>query len=397
MMVDRLSAVGFEALRVWLEEWEKKGLRRVLRRVEGVEGGRICIGGKWYLHLGSNDYLGMSQHPKVLAAVEEANRRYGTGARSARFIAGNLPPHEALEEELARFKQAEACLIFSSGYAAGLGVVSALVGAKDLVLADRLDHACLVDGCRLSGATFRVYPHKDADRVEEILKHRRMRYRHVLIVTEGIFSMDGDLAPLDRLADLARRYEAWLLVDDAHGTGVFGASGRGTLEHCGVFPEGILQLGTLSKALGSVGGYLAGPKVVVEFLRQRARPFVYSTALPPACAAGALEALKVIQSEPVWRQRLWQNVEFWRSGLNELGQAVLPSIGPIVPLWTGSVEETMALAQAWWEAGVFAPGIRPPTVPADAGRVRTSLTALHTQQDLEAALQALKWMTLKKR
>lgn len=292
---------------------------------------------------------------------------------------------------MARFKQAEACLLFSTGYMASLGILTALAGPGDLLIGDRFNHASLIDACRLSGAAFRVYPHLDTDRLEEALRSRRARYRRALIVTEGIFSMDGDQPPLARIAEIARRYEAWLLVDDAHGTGVLGVHGRGSLEHQDVSTAGILQMGTLSKALGSLGGFLAGPKAVVELLRNRARSFIYTTALPAACAAAALEALKVIQEEPIWRQRLWQNVTRWRNGLASIGYELIPSVGPIVPIRVGSAQETMTLARALFESGVYAPGIRPPTVPAGSSRIRTSITALHTEEDLGLALEALRW------
>jgi len=365
-------------------------LRRVSSRVEAVDGGRVRMGGRWLISLSSNNYLGLTQHPRVIAAAQESIARYGTGSGSARLIGGNLPPHEELEQELARFKQAEDCLLFSTGYMANLGVVTALVGPGDLVIGDRLNHASLIDACRLSGAAFRVYPHGDARRLEEALRRRRGHYRRTLVVTEGVFSMDGDLPPLREIAETARRHDAWLLLDDAHGTGVFGPGGRGSLEHFGIRPEGILQMGTLSKALGSLGGYLAGPRVVVELLRNRARSFIYTTALPPGCAAAALEGLRVLQSEPDLRRRLWENVRIWTAGLRGLGLDLISDAGPIVPVRVGSNRETMALAQALEEAGLYAPGIRPPTVPEGSARIRTSLTALHTEQEMGQALEAFR-------
>jgi len=380
----------FEPLQKELDELEAQGLRRVSSRVEAVDGGRVRMGGRWLISLSSNNYLGLTQHPRVIAAAQESIARYGTGSGSARLIGGNLPPHEELEQELARFKQAEDCLLFSTGYMANLGVVTALVGPGDLVIGDRLNHASLIDACRLSGAAFRVYPHGDARRLEEALRRRRGHYRRTLVVTEGVFSMDGDLPPLREIAETARRHDAWLLLDDAHGTGVFGPGGRGSLEHFGIRPEGILQMGTLSKALGSLGGYLAGPRVVVELLRNRARSFIYTTALPPGCAAAALEGLRVLQSEPDLRRRLWENVRIWTAGLRGLGLDLISDAGPIVPVRVGSNRETMALAQALEEAGLYAPGIRPPTVPEGSARIRTSLTALHTEQEMGQALEAFR-------
>ena len=354
--------------------------------MEALDGSRVRVDGRWLIHLASNNYLGMTRHPRVVAAAQEAAARYGTGSGSARLIGGNFPPHEELERELARFKRAEDCLLFSTGYMANLGVITALVEAGDLVIGDRFNHASLIDACRLSGAAFRVYPHGDAARLEKVLRERRSRYRRVLVVTEGVFSMDGDLPPLPEIVETARRHDAWLLLDDAHATGVFGRSGRGSLEHFGIRPDRILQMGTLSKALGSVGGYLAGPRVVVELLRNRARSFIYTTGLPPSCAAAALEALRVIETEPAWRRRLWDNTRLWTAGLRRMGWELVSASSPIVPVRIGSNDETMALARALFENGVYAPGIRPPTVPEGSARIRTSLTALHSAEDLQEAL-----------
>ncbi|MDO8730905.1 MAG: 8-amino-7-oxononanoate synthase [Candidatus Omnitrophota bacterium] len=380
----------FENLQKELDDLEARGLRRICRQVEAVEGARIRMDGRWLLHFSSNGYLGLARHPAVVAAAEEAAARYGTGSGSARLIGGNLPPHEELERELARFKQAEDCLLFSTGYMASLGIITALTGPEDLVVGDRLNHASLIDACRLSGAALRVYPHSDADRLEEVLKERRGRYRRAMVVTEGVFSMDGDLPPLPRIAEITRRHDAWLLVDDAHGTGVFGEQGRGSLEHFGMETKEILQMGTLSKALGSQGGYLAGPRAAVELLRNRARSFIYTTAPAPACSAAALAALQVVRREPDLRRRLWENVRRWTSGLEGLGWDLISKTSPIVPVRVGGNRETMALAKALEEAGLYAPAIRPPTVPEGSARIRTSLTSLHTAGDLEEALGAFK-------
>ena len=381
---------SLHSLQEELDELDRLGLRRSCRRVEAVKEGRIQVDGRWLIHLASNNYLGLTEHPRVIAAAQEALARYGVGAGSARLIGGTFPPHEELEAELVRFKQAEDCLLFSTGYMANIGIITAMAGPGDLVIGDRLNHASLIDACRLSGAAFRVYPHADANRLEEALHQRRNQYRRVLVVTEGVFSMDGDLAPLPAIVEIARRYDAWLLVDEAHSTGVFGAAGRGSLEHFGISTEGILQMGTLSKALGSMGGFLAGPKVFVELLRNKARSFIYTTALPPSCAAAALEALRVVKEEPGRRERLWENVRRWSSGLMQLGCELVSHASPIIPIRVGPNRQTMELAQALFEAGVYAPGIRPPTVPEGSARIRTSLTSLHTEGDLDAALGAFR-------
>lgn len=378
----------FSELQNELEALDRQHLRRSCRRVEAVEGGRILIDGRWRVNLAANDYLGLTRHPRVVAAAREALERFGAGSGSARLIAGTSPLHEALEEKIARFKQAEAALVFPTGYMANLGVVTALMGPEDLVLSDRFNHASLIDACRLSGAAFRVYPHADAGRLEEILRRRRSHYRRVLVITEGLFSMEGDIPPLPEIAEIVRRHEAWLLVDDAHATGVLGKTGRGSLEHFEIPPEGILQMGTLSKALGSLGGYVAGPKRVIELLMNKARSFIFTTAPASASMAAAREAIRVIQEEPVWRDRLWENTRRWIAGLQQRGVALHSAESPIVPIRVGSNDDAMALARALLEEGIYAPGIRPPTVPEGSARIRTSLSALHTSEDLETALQA---------
>lgn len=370
-----------------LDELDRQGLRRFWRCVEAVDGGRILIDGQWRVHLASNNYLGLSTHPRVVAAAREALEQYGAGAGSARLIGGTFPPHEQLEEELARFKQAEAAIVFPTGYMANLGIITTLAGPDDLLIGDRLNHASLIDACRLSRATFRVYPHLDAEKLNDLLKQRRAKYRRVLIIAEGLFSMDGDCSPLKAISELARRYDAWLMVDDAHGTGVLGEAGRGSLEAAGVSPEGIFQMGTLSKAIGSVGGYLAGPKAAVELIKNKARSFIFTTALPPASAAAAHEALRVIQQEPVWRENLWNNVRHWTEGLKRIGLPLVSENSPIVPIQVGDNRLTMEIAQSLFDQGVYAPGIRPPTVPEGQARIRTSVTALHTTADLDNALK----------
>ncbi len=378
----------FDTLQQELHGLSARGLRREWSRVDGLDGCRILVNGRWRIHLCSNSYLGLHRHPKVVAAAQEAMARYGTGAGSARLLGGTCDLHEELEERLAAFKQAEAALLFPTGAMANLGIVTALVGPKDLVVGDRLNHASIVDACRLSGATFRVAPHRDVERLGEILERRRGRYRRLLVITEGLFSMDGDIAPLPEILELTRRYEGWLLVDDAHATGVLGSEGRGSLEHFGISPEGILQMGTLSKALGSLGGFIAGPREVIEVLKNKARSFIYTTSLPPACAAAALAALRLLQGEPQLRRRLWENVATWTQGLAEAGLELISKGSPIIPIRVGDVGETMQLAQGLFEEGVYAPGIRPPTVPAGSARIRTSVTTLHTAADLKEALEA---------
>lgn len=358
-----------------LEALRAQGLYRQVQRVDGA-----------LLNLASNDYLGLTRHPRVVAAAVEALQRDGAGAGASRLISGHLGVHDELEQALAAFKQTEAALVFPTGYMANLGVVTALVGPGDLVIADRLAHASIIDACRLSRATFWVYPHKDVERLRALLARRRGA-RRTLVVTESIFSMDGDLAPLPALWEVCRDQGAWLLVDDAHGTGVLGATGRGALEHFTIKPaDGLIQMGTLSKALGSLGGFIAGSATLVDYLRNKARTFIYTTALPPASAAAALAAIRVVQEEPSLRQRLWANVKLWIEGLLGLGLPLASAETPIVPIVLGDTERTMAVAQALKAAGIFAPGIRPPTVPKGQARIRTTVTATHRPEPLREAL-----------
>ena len=379
--------MDWSSLQQELDQLKAEGLYRFCRTVEAVEGGRIRIDGRWLIHLASNSYLGFHLHPKVIAASVKATERFGAGSGSARLIGGTLALHEALEQKLAQFKQAEAALLFPTGYMANLGIIPSLVGAGDWVIGDQLNHASLVDACRLSRAEFRVYPHGDVERLKSALQQRSGRYRRTLIVTEGVFSMDGDIGPLPQIAETAHACGAWLLVDDAHGTGVLGEHGRGVLEHFKMPADGILQMGTLSKALGSVGGFLAGPKTVIDYLRNKARSFIYTTASTPGSLAAALEAIRLVEEEPVWRRRLMQNAKLWSSGLREMGFQLVSSDTQIVPILIGESEQTMRLAQQLFESGVYAPGIRPPTVPVGSARIRTSVTALHTEEDLREALE----------
>jgi len=372
-----------------LEALREKGLYRRLEQVDGATGPYLVVGGREYLNLASNDYLGLTRHPRVVAAALEAVQRFGTGAGASRLITGHLQIHAELEEALAGFKRTEAALVFSSGYLANLGVVTALVGPGDCVVADRLSHASLIDACRLSRATFRVYPHGDIHRLRALLARCQGAPR-TMVVTEGVFSMDGDIAPIPALWALCRERGAWLLVDDAHGTGVLGDSGRGVLEHFGMSPqEGLIQVGTLSKALASLGGFVAGSATLVDYLRNKARPFLYTTTLPPASAAAAAAAIEVLRKESSWRARLWANARLWTEGLLRLGLPLTSSETPIVPILLGDTARTMAVAQAMRAAGLFAPGIRPPTVPEGAARIRTTVMATHSTEALKEALEKM--------
>lgn len=370
-----------------LRQMADESLTRRLRALSSGTGATAQLGGRSIILLCSNDYLGLAMHPAAIQAAVRATEQYGSGAGASRLICGTLPPHEELESALARFKGTESALLFGSGYLANLGIIPRLIGHKGLILADRLCHASLIDGCRLSGADFRVYRHRDSSHVESLLK-RRSSNRPALIVTDGLFSMDGDLAPLPELASLAKRYDAMLYVDDAHGTGIMGPTGRGTLEHFGVEREINFHMGTLGKALGSSGAYLAGPRDMVEYLLSTARPFLFTTASPPSTAAAAGAALAVIQQEPERRARLWSNRQHLFHGLQRIGFRMTETVSPILPILIGDAASAVAFAEHLLAHGVYAPAIRPPTVPDDTSRIRVTVTSEHTADHIETALRA---------
>lgn len=371
----------------YLAELSEKHLMRRLLPLESGTGPVVRIDGREVLLFASNDYLGLARHPDVVAAAVHATQVYGAGAGAARLVSGSLPPHQQLDEALAQFKGAESALTFGSGYLANIGAIPALIGRGGLILADRLCHASLVDGCRLSGADFRVYRHNDMEHLAELLGKRR-KGRPTLIVTDGVFSMDGDLAPLPALAALAESYDANLYIDDAHGTGVLGAQGRGTAEHYGLGSRLPLQMGTLGKALGSSGAFIAGPEPSIRYLLQRCRSFMFATAPTPGSAAAALAALRIVEQEPDRRRRLWDNRERLFAGLRRLGFTLAPTMTPIMPIVVGRAETAVRLAEQLLADDIFAPAVRPPTVPPDTSRIRVTVTAEHTAAHIDQALAA---------
>ncbi len=372
-----------------LAQLDARHLLRRLRLTGSAPGPVVTIEGRPVILMAANDYLGLATHPALKQAAIDAVVRFGVGSGASRLISGTLPPHADLETALARFKGTEASLVFGSGYLANIGLIPALADTGDLILADRLCHASLIDGCRLSGANFRVFRHRDLAHLEQLLS-RRKALRPTLIVTDGVFSMDGDLAPLPDLIALAERHDARLLVDDAHGTGVMGKTGRGTLEHFGVESRLPFQMGTLSKALGGSGAYVAGPSTLIQYLVNHARSFIYTTAPPPAAAAAALAALDVIRNEPERRTRLWTNRQRWVEGLTGLGYRIADTASPIVPVLIGQADQALRLAERLLQLGVFAPAIRPPTVPEGTSRIRTTLSSEHRPEHLDQALAAFR-------
>jgi glycine C-acetyltransferase/8-amino-7-oxononanoate synthase len=370
-----------------LDEFAARHLTRRLTPIHSGVGPVVEIAGRHILLFASNDYLGLAMHPEVIQASVEATQRFGAGSGAARLVSGSLPPHQELETALAEFKGTEAALTYSSGYLANIGTIPALIGQGGLILADRLCHASLIDGCRLSAADFRIYRHSDMSHLESLLSARRQA-RRTLIVTDGLFSMDGDLAPLPELSRLAQAYEADLYIDDAHGTGVMGPHGRGTAEHFDLEASIPFQMGTLGKAFGSSGAYLAGSSTLIQYLMNTSRSFIFTTAPPPGTAAAAMTAIQIAQREPERRARLWANRERLFTGLTQLGFSLSPSVSPIIPILVGSAETALSFARYLFTEGVYAPAIRPPTVPDATSRIRITVTSEHTPSHIEQALAA---------
>jgi 8-amino-7-oxononanoate synthase len=371
----------------YLDDLAAKHLTRRLLPLDSGTGPVVRIAGRDVLLLASNDYLGLAGHPEVVAAAVEATVSYGAGAGAARLVSGSLPPHQQLEQALAHFKCTESALTFGSGYLANVGAIPALIGRGGLILADRLCHASLIDGCRLSGADLRIYRHTDMEHLKALLGKRR-KSRRTLIITDGVFSMDGDLAPLPELAALAQEYEAELYVDDAHGTGVMGAHGRGTVEHYGMETRIPLHMGTLGKALGSSGAFIAGSTHSIQYLLHRSRSFMFATAPTPGSAAAAVAALHIVQREPERRRRLWNNRERLFTGLGRLGFTLAPTVSPIIPILIGRADTAVRFAEILFADGIFAPAVRPPTVPAETSRIRVTVTSEHTAGHIDQALAA---------
>ncbi|MBI4773068.1 MAG: 8-amino-7-oxononanoate synthase [Deltaproteobacteria bacterium] len=371
-----------------LQSLKNRRLHRSPRCIESGIGARTTVSGREVLLFCSNDYLGLAGDPQLKAAARQALEKWGTGAGASRLVSGNLSLYEDLEAELATFKGTEAALVFSTGYAAHLGTIPAFAGDGDLILSDALNHASIVDACRLSRARVAVYPHRDVDAVEHLLKTRSGEGK-ILVVTDGVFSMDGDLAPLVELTRCCERYDALLLVDDAHGTGVLGPRGRGAVEELGVQSANIVHMGTFSKALGGLGGFIAGTHPVRDYLVNQARTLIYSTGLPPATLAANREALRIVDEQPERRTHLRMLEEALRSGLQTLGYTVPDVPTPIVPVLVGAEEAALDLSAFLWERGIFIPAIRPPTVPEGASRLRISVSAAHELSHVEALLAAL--------
>jgi 8-amino-7-oxononanoate synthase len=381
--------MGYDSITTELLRIEAAGLYRKLRRVESDQGPTLRLDGREVINFSSNNYLGLANHPSLCKAAKEAIDRYGCGSGASRLISGNMTLHEELENRISELKGTEAALVFNSGFQANTGILSTLVGEGDVIFSDALNHASVIDGCRLSRAKVVVYGHCDMDELAQGLKDAPSNAQN-LIVTESLFSMDGDEAPLTDIVSLAEKHGAMVMVDEAHATGVYEPSGAGLVAKLGLGDRVPIQMGTLGKALGGFGAYVAGSKALRELLINRCRSFIFTTSLPPAVMAMGMAAIDLVIREPERRQALWNNCEWLRSGLKELGYSLGGSQSQILPLMVGDATACMRLSQKLLDGGIFAQGIRPPTVPAGTSRLRITLMANHTREHIDLALKVFK-------
>jgi glycine C-acetyltransferase len=373
-----------------LDRWREEGTYQRLRVLESESAAISRFDGQEVINLASNNYLGLTTHPKLRKAALSAVRAFGVGSGAVRTISGTMTLHMQLEERIAAFKNVEACVVFQSGFAANAGTVAAVLGPDDHIISDELNHASIIDGCRLSRAKIHVFPHKDTVAAEKILCELDAVPGHKLLISDGVFSMDGDIAPLPALVEAAERHGAIMMVDDAHSSGVLGRNGRGTIDHFDLHGRVHIQVGTLSKAIGVLGGYVCGSRDLIEFLYHRARPFLFSTSHPPAVAAACLAAFDVLEQEPQRIEKLWDNTRYFKAGLSAAGFNTGMSETPITPVIVGEAKTAHELSRALFEQGVLATGIGFPTVPKGKARVRTIVTATHTREELDQALEVFR-------
>ncbi|MCY8541632.1 glycine C-acetyltransferase [Bacillus haynesii] len=378
----------FNFLASELEKMKENGTFQELPIIESLQGSTVKMKGKDIIQLSSNNYLGLTSHPRLQKATEEAVKRYGAGTGSVRTIAGTFTMHNELEKKLASFKNTEAALVFQSGFTANQGILSSILTKDDIVISDELNHASIIDGIRLTKAGKKVYQHADMEDLEKILK-KSMNYRMRLIVTDGVFSMDGDIAPLPEIVRLAEQYDAFVMVDDAHASGVLGENGRGTVHHFGLDGKVHIQVGTLSKAIGVLGGYAAGSKVLIDYLKHKGRPFLFSTSHPPAVTAACIEAVNVLMEEPSLIKKLWDNTAYFKKELEKMGLPLIKSETPITPILIGDEAEACRFSNTLFELGLFAQAIVFPTVPKGKARIRTIMTAQHSKEELDKALEII--------
>ena len=378
-----------------LNELKAKGTHFKLRVLEDEQAPVCTFDGKKVINLASNNYLGLTTHPKLREAALAATRKYGVGSGAVRTIAGTMKIHMELEEKIARFKNVEACVVFQSGFAANAGTVSAVLGKEDFIISDQLNHASIIDGARLSRAKILVFNHKDVAHAEQQLASVKDQPGRKLLISDGVFSMDGDIGALPQLCDLAEKYGAIMMVDDAHASGVLGRNGRGTVDHFHLHGRMDIQVGTLSKAIGALGGYVCGSRDLIDFLHHRARPFLFSTSHPPSVAATCIAAFEVLEEEPERIEKLWDNTRYWKKELGLLGfdiggRTTPASETPITPIIIGDGKLTMDFSRELFKEGVMGTGIAFPTVPEGKARIRTIMTATHTPDELDQALSVLK-------
>jgi glycine C-acetyltransferase len=377
-----------------LDDLKQRGTYFKLRVLEDEQGPVCTYDGRKVINLASNNYLGLCNHPTLREAALEATKTYGVGSGAVRTIAGTMKIHMELEEKIARFKNVEACVVFQSGFTANAGTVSSILGKEDFIISDELNHASIIDGARLSRAKIKVFRHKDVAHAEEQLKEIANEPGRKLIITDGVFSMDGDIGPVDKLCDLADKYGAIMMVDDAHASGVLGRNGRGSIDHFGCHGRVDIQVGTLSKAIGALGGYVCGSRDLIDYLYHRARPFLFSTSHPPSVAATCIAAFDLLENEPERIERLWENTRYFKAelgriGFNIGGVTTPASETPITPIIIGDGKKTMEFSKALFDAGLMATGIAFPTVPEGKARIRTIMTSEHTKDQLDQALDTL--------
>ena len=377
-----------------LDEFKARGTYFHLRVLEDQQGPVCHYDGRHVINLASNNYLGLCNHPKLREAAIAATQKYGAGSGAVRTIAGTMRIHIELEEKIAAFKNVEACVVFQSGFAANAGTVAAILGKDDFILSDELNHASIIDGARLSRAKVKVFRHKDVAHAEELLQELQHEPGHKLLITDGVFSMDGDIGPVAALAGLAEKYGAIMMVDDAHASGVLGRNGRGSIDHWNAHGKVDVQVGTLSKAIGALGGYVCGSRDLVDFLYHRARPFLFSTSHPPSVAATCIAAFDILENEPERIARLWANTVYFKQQLADAGfdiggRTTPASETPITPIIIGDSRATMDFSRALFDAGVMATGIAFPTVPEGKARIRTIMTSEHTRPQIDQALETI--------
>jgi len=377
----------FEWMQKEISNLKEKGLLTNIRTLSSPQGAWLIVDGKKVLNFCSNNYLGLANHPKLQEAAQAAIKKYGVGPAAVRTIAGTMDLHNELEERIAKFKGAEAAITFQSGFAANLGTIQALVDKKDVIFSDELNHASIIDGCRLSGARIVRYAHCDPNHLEQVIKENEDTYQKAIIITDGVFSMDGDIAPLDRLQEIAEGYDILLAVDDAHGEGVLGKGGRGIVDHFNLHGKVDIEIGTFSKAFGVIGGVVSGNAIIIDWLKQRGRPFLFSSAMTPPDVAACIAAVDILESSTEYVDKLWKNAEYFKSEMSKNGFDIGHSATPITPIMLGDAPLAQKMSKDLFENGIFATPIGYPTVPKGKARIRVMISAAHSQEDLDQGLE----------